>query len=109
MSLFSRYREYRSRKQYEKSVRYRMNNMPYGSMYGQAAKYGRERVETNATRLLVSQRMKEDARKVFLTHPAATDQDFERCWPTIRDEIFVRYTLNALVATAGNGNHPAMN
>jgi hypothetical protein len=103
MSLFSRYKEYRSRKEYEKSVRYRMNNTPYGSMYGQAARYGRGRMEISNTRLMAGQEMKEKARKVFLAHPAATDQDFERCWPTIRDEIFVRYTLNALVL--GNGNH----
>lgn len=31
-----------------------------------------------------------------MTHPAATNQDFERCWPSIRDELFVRYTLNGL-------------
>ncbi|HVF48713.1 MAG TPA: hypothetical protein VNA19_01425 [Pyrinomonadaceae bacterium] len=39
--------------------------------------------------------MREIVRKAFMSHPAATEEDFERCWPDIRDEMFKQYALDA--------------
>lgn len=38
--------------------------------------------------------MREIVRKAFMSHPAATEEDFERCWPDIRDEMFKQYALD---------------
>lgn len=74
--------------------------MPYGNMYGQVIAYRRateQRSEKEeSSRLEAARHMKEKARAVFMSHPAATNQDFERCWPSIRDEILVRYTLSRM-------------
>jgi len=32
-------------------------------------------------------------RAAFLSHPAATEEDFERCWPELRDEVLMRHAL----------------
>jgi hypothetical protein len=40
--------------------------------------------------------MKHNAKVAFMTYPGATDEDFERCWPAIRDEIFKNHTLRKL-------------
>ena len=37
--------------------------------------------------------MRKIVRQAFLSHPAATEEDFERCWPGIRDEMFKQYAL----------------
>ncbi|HEY0077678.1 MAG TPA: hypothetical protein VGB73_03460 [Pyrinomonadaceae bacterium] len=37
--------------------------------------------------------MRKIVRQAFLSHPAATEQDFERLWPAIRDEMFRQYAL----------------
>ena len=37
--------------------------------------------------------LRDIVRAAFLTHPAATDEDFERCWPTLRDEMFKQHAL----------------
>jgi hypothetical protein len=70
-------------------------------MYGQVVAYRRARVkhsggEEEVARLEAARHLKERARAVFMSDQAATEQDFERCWPSIRDELFVRYTLNGL-------------
>lgn len=39
-------------------------------------------------------------REAFLSHPAATEEDFERCWPSIRDEMFKQYALDLYNARA---------
>ncbi|MDT7540295.1 MAG: hypothetical protein QOE33_199 [Acidobacteriota bacterium] len=46
-------------------------------------------------------------RAALMTHPAATEEDFERCWPAIRDEIFKQHTLRVYNSRAAreNGNH----
>jgi hypothetical protein len=44
-------------------------------------------------------RMQETARKAFMSHPAATEMDFRRCWPSIREELLKRHALEEL---AGN-------
>lgn len=37
--------------------------------------------------------MRDVVRAAFLTHPAATEADFERCWPALRDEMFKQHAL----------------
>ena len=45
-------------------------------------------------RAMAQETFKRVAREVFLTQPTATEDDFERCWPELRDRIFVEYTLD---------------
>ena len=54
--------------------------------------------DTAERRVMAQETLKRVAREVFLTQPAATEEDFERCWPELRDRIFVEYTLD-LAAT----------
>ncbi|HEX8745802.1 MAG TPA: hypothetical protein VF717_01295 [Pyrinomonadaceae bacterium] len=101
MNILRRYQEYRHRKDYEKDVRFRMNHTPYGEMYGQVLAYRRAKVkrsgsEDEQARVEAARNLKESARVVFMSHPAATGQDFERCWPSIRDQMLIRYTLSGL-------------
>lgn len=44
-------------------------------------------------------RMREAARAAFMSHPAATEIDFRRCWPSIREELLKQHALEEL---AGN-------
>lgn len=44
-------------------------------------------------------RMRETSRAAFMSHPAATDVDFRRCWPSIREELLKQHALEEL---AGN-------
>ena len=45
-------------------------------------------------RAMAQETLKRVAREVFLTQPTATEEDFERCWPKLRDRIFLEYTLD---------------
>jgi hypothetical protein len=36
------------------------------------------------------------AKDVFMQDPAATDEDFRKCWPSIRQELIKRYMLEEL-------------
>ena len=45
-------------------------------------------------RTRAQENMKRVAREVFLTQPTATEEDFERCWPELRDRMFLEYTLD---------------
>ena len=45
------------------------------------------------------ERMKVIAHTAFMTHPAATDEDFERCWPSLRDEMFKQHAIKVLART----------
>ena len=45
-------------------------------------------------RAMAQETLKRVAREVFLTQPTATEQDFERCWPELRDKMFLEYTLD---------------
>lgn len=45
------------------------------------------------SRLDACEEMREIVRQAFMNHPAATEEDFERCWPGIRDEMFVQHAL----------------
>lgn len=45
------------------------------------------------------ERMKEIAHTAFMTHPAVTEEDFERCWPGLRDEMFKQHAIKVLAKT----------
>ena len=40
--------------------------------------------------------LRETARAAFMRHPAATEYDFRRCWPSLREEILKRHALDEL-------------
>jgi hypothetical protein len=42
--------------------------------------------------------LREVARLAFMRHPAATEYDFRRCWPGIREEILKQHALEELAA-----------
>ncbi|HYO62301.1 MAG TPA: hypothetical protein VER08_01450 [Pyrinomonadaceae bacterium] len=44
--------------------------------------------------------MRAVVREAFLSHPAATEEDFERCWPELRDEVFREHALRAYAGRA---------
>ena len=126
MGMLMRFRNYRERRAYERSVKIREKYSPYGVMYGKIVAYQRAlhpvrvngrnggitRTDPEITtshadgRYNVSagigsafgslDEMKREARLAFMTHPCATEADFERCWPSIRDEIFKIHTLRKL-------------
>jgi hypothetical protein len=50
-------------------------------------------------RAWVVYRMWETARAAFMSHPAATEIEFRRCWPSIRAELLKQHALDEL---AGN-------
>ena len=41
---------------------------------------------------------REVARAAFMSHPAATEYDFRRCWPSIREELLKQHALEELAA-----------
>lgn len=102
MSILNRLWAYMDRRDYEKKVLFRQIHMPQGVMLSQTIAYSRatqqQRKKTTAQHQQngLAQSLKERARAAFMTHPAATAEDFERCWPSIRDEIFKRHTLSSL-------------
>lgn len=55
-----------------------------------------ERRELERARAESTARMRAIARAAFMSHPAATVMDFERCWPEIRDELFRQHTIQLL-------------
>jgi hypothetical protein len=71
-------------------------------MYGQVLAYRRNaqqaapRHTTSPERIEANNEMKGTVKEAFMTHPAATEEDFERCWPALRDEIFKQYTMKVL-------------
>jgi hypothetical protein len=42
--------------------------------------------------------LREVVRLAFMRHPAATEYDFRRCWPGIREEILKQHALEELAA-----------
>ena len=42
--------------------------------------------------------LREVARTAFMSHPAATEYDFRRCWPSIREELLKQHALEELAA-----------
>lgn len=42
--------------------------------------------------------LRETARAAFMRHPAATEYDFRRCWPSIREEMLKQHALEELAA-----------
>jgi hypothetical protein len=55
---------------------------------------GRRSEETKTAEALGE--LREVARLAFMRHPAATEYDFRRCWPGIREEILKQYALEEL-------------
>ena len=101
MGLLNRLREHRERRAYERNVKFRERHTPYGVMYGQVLAYRRNTQQSlerpkSPERVAATNEMMGTVKEAFLSHPAATEQDFERCWPDIRDEIFKQYTLKVL-------------
>ncbi len=45
------------------------------------------------------ERMRVIAHTAFMTHPAATEEDFKRCWPGLRDEMFKQHAIKVLSKT----------
>ena len=54
-----------------------------------------ERKQERKTNEAISQ-LREVARLAFMLHPAATQDDFQRCWPSIREEILKQHCLEEL-------------
>jgi|SRR5918912_1595630 vacuolar-type H+-ATPase catalytic subunit A/Vma1 len=52
--------------------------------------------ETEREKML--RQTRETVRTAFMRHPAATEADFRRCWPSIREELLKRHTLDDLAA-----------
>jgi hypothetical protein len=101
MGLLNRLREHRARRAYERNVKFRERHTPYGVMYGQVLAYRRNTEQSigrprSPERAAANNEMMGTVKEAFLSHPAATEQDFERCWPAIRDEIFKQYTMKVL-------------
>jgi hypothetical protein len=64
----------------------------------QVSKEARARAHENRLAEALHQ-MQETARAAFMSHPAATEIDFRRCWPSIREELLKQHALEEL---AGN-------
>lgn len=47
-------------------------------------------------RAIALQKLRDVAREAFMSHPAATEADFRRCWPHIREEILKQHALEEL-------------
>jgi hypothetical protein len=58
-------------------------------------------------RAWVVYRMWETARAAFMSHPAATEIDFRKCWPSIHEELLKRHALEELAGNPGASNRPA--
>jgi hypothetical protein len=56
----------------------------------------REKQEREKSRADSTARMRAIARAAFMSHPAASAMDFERCWPEIKDELFKQHTIELL-------------
>jgi hypothetical protein len=115
MGILVKLRNYRERRAYERSVKIREKYQPYGVMYGKIVAYQRSsqppaHSNGHSEPAKAHDDMKQNAKRAFMTHPGATDEDFERCWPAIRDEIFKTHTLRKLeivgrVEESRNGSH----
>lgn len=57
-----------------------------------------ERQQVEMRRAAALSNLREAARTAFMSHPAATEYDFHRCWPYIREEILKRHALDELAA-----------
>ncbi len=42
------------------------------------------------------EQMKHHARKAFLSNPDATEEEFEHCWPELRNDIFRHQGLHGM-------------
>jgi len=90
MGLLNRIREHRERQAHKRGIKFRQRPTPYVKpMQSPLRAKSRELVEAN-------NEMKATVREAFMSHPAATEEDFDRCWPELRDEIFKQYTMKVL-------------
>ncbi len=55
-------------------------------------------------RAWVVYRMWETARAAFMSHPAATEMDFRKCWPSIHEELLTQYALEELAGNPAASN-----
>ncbi|HEX8475864.1 MAG TPA: glycosyltransferase family 39 protein [Pyrinomonadaceae bacterium] len=59
------------------------------------------RRRTEQPRLVhLHEELRAELRACFMTHPAATEADFERCWPSLRDEVFKQHAFRVLAASS---------
>ncbi len=105
MGILSRFQAHKEQKEqkeqqaYEREVLWRQRNIPYGEMMAQTVVYQRKfalETESAPKQVEAVQRLKAKVRTAFLSHPATTEADFERCWPMLRDEIFTQHTRQVL-------------
>ncbi len=92
-SLLSR----RDARRYVRSVRWREQNSPQGTMFASTVAYNRT-VHRDLASDRISKEFKAEIKSIFLSNPDATPEDFERCWPELRDQILRNYVLNKLSA-----------
>ena len=52
-------------------------------------------------------RLRRLAHEAFMTHPAAIEEDFVRCWPLIRDEMFKQHAVKVLVRKLAASKDPS--
>jgi hypothetical protein len=108
--LFHRLKHRRSSRDYYKSLqRYRREHP--GSLEEERQQINHWLALVEARRLVTRnqadtlevvdqlQQLREAAHTAFMSHPAATEIDFRRCWPSIRQELLTQHALNEL---AGN-------
>jgi len=48
--------------------------------------------------------MWETARAAFMSHPAATEMDFRKCWPSIYEELLKQHALEELAGNPAASN-----
>ena len=48
--------------------------------------------------------MWETARAAFMSHPAATEMDFRKCWPSIYEELLKQHALRELAGNPAASN-----
>jgi hypothetical protein len=55
-----------------------------------------QKIKAERTRENASRSLREVVREYFMQHPLATEADFTLCWPSIRQELLKKYTLEEL-------------
>jgi hypothetical protein len=54
-------------------------------------------IDKEEQRAVVEEIFKEQMRLAFLTHALATEADFERLWPRLRDDLLCEHTSNVFL------------
>jgi len=63
-------------------------------LWEEAKSQSMKTMDNRERRIVAQEILKRVTRELFLTQPTATEEDFERCWPELRDRIFVEYTFD---------------